>query len=91
MDRSLLGPIADGEMTEQLWRLRLRLRGVSRLGSEASLPAFSCLPPPHHHLSDLELTQSFCVNVLSAHLLIIQVSAPLSPPQRMLPRPAHPQ
>lgn len=83
-------------MTEQLCRLRLRLRGVSRLGSEASLPDFSHLPPPHRHLSDLELTQqflsqSFRINVLSAHLLIIQVSAPLSPPQRMLPHPAHPQ
>lgn len=59
MDRSPLGPAAGGEMTEQLWRLRLKLRGVSRLGSEASLPDFSHLPPPHRHLSDLELTQQF--------------------------------
>lgn len=67
MDRPLLSPAADGEVTEQPWRLRLRLRRVSGLGSEAPLPDFSHSPPPHCYLFDLELpqqflSQSFCIN-----------------------------
>ena len=46
-DRPLLTPAADGEVTDQPWRLRLRLRRVSGLASEALFPAFSHSPHPH--------------------------------------------